>query len=445
MKLQDLSLFELGEDMMQLNTRDFNNISQRELTGKRAGFRVSISTIVMAIFLFILILPDDVFARVTLYESKTPSSMAYIWLNYKFGILSAILLVGGILFSIKLRNKSVCLIAGLMFVREIFYFLITDDNVFIAKAFEIYLTLFLGYSIYVMSRGLLRTREKIELFFKWFLVTNMLTLYINFAMGGSGGRLVGRYHASNLDVGGTGSVCVLCIIILAYSQRKKWYDYALLLLSVLGLILSGSRANLVFLAVLIGVGLVVSLNFVKDGSIERTKLIKKIVLYCVSLTLLLVIGIVYGNQIVSYISRTRYVSLLTSEAISGDQSAQGRLASITAGLDVLKKNPLGISGYFINLQSQMQLRRYPTFPHSTLLSMYLLIGPIILVVYFKLFSVLRKLKHVDVKYYLIVFYLVLSTILYGSPIVNFKVIFMLLLAMWLAIQSANEHETEINN
>ena len=93
----------------------------------------------------------------------------------------------------------------------------------------------------------------------------------------------------------------------------------------------------------------------------------------------------------------------------------------------------------------MQLRRYPTFPHSTLLSMYLLIGPIILVVYFKLFSVLRKLKYVDVKYYLIAFYLVLSTILYGSPIVNFKVVFMLLLATWLAIQTAKEHETELHN
>ena len=400
------------------------------------GLKVKTATILMVIMCFLMILPDDVFGWVSLYKSVTPSSIAYIWLNYSFGIIQLLILLIGIYYAIRLNKKGVFALAIVMLIRELIYLIIGENSIFTAAAYEMYLTVFVGYAFVLWAEGGLKKYEECERYFKWFLVTNMLTLYINFLMGGTGGILAGRYHSSNLDVGGTGTVCVLCILFLAYSAEKKWYDYLFISLSVVGLFLSGSRANLLFIILILALYFVLNL-FLKfrkeDKNSEKKKVFfRRFLLSGFTLIIAIVIVAINYDAIFNWLLGSRFQSLLSSQALRSDDSFLGRTASLTAGLDVLKHHPLGISGYFINLQQEIRMRGYPTFPHSTLLSMYLVFGPLILIIYGIWLGLLKKLRMIDVKYYLMILFLLISTIIYGGPIANFKIIFMIVMTTFLA-------------
>ena len=411
------------------------------------GLRIKAITILMGFMCFLMILPDDVFRWIPIYRSVTPSSISYRWLDYNFGIIQLFLLFIGIYYIVRLKKTKAFLLVVLMLIREFIYFIFSEDNIFAASAYEMYLTLFIGYAFVLWAEGGLKSLTECERFFKWFLVSNMLTLYINFVMGGSGGRLVGRYHSSNLDVGGTGTVCVLCFLFLSFAKEKKWYDYFFIALSVIGLLLSGSRANLLLLALILALYYILRLflKFRKEerGSASRRVFFTRFLIVIFAIAGISIFGFIYIDRIYNWILGSRFQALLTSEGMRSDSSFIGRTASFTAGLDVLKHHPLGISGYFINLQTEMRMRGYPTFPHSTLLSMYLIFGPIILIIYGVWIGLLKKLRVIDVKYYMMILFLLISTIIYGGPITNFKIVFMIAMTTFLARRAGMATE-EVN-
>lgn len=412
------------------------------ITGTKPKLSIKVSTILIWLMCFLMILPDDVFGLIPLYQSVTPSSIAYIWLNYSFGIIQLTILLIGLYYAIRLNKKRLFLLIIVMLIREIIYALGNLNNIFSASAYEMYLTVFVGYAFVLWAEGGLKTKEEREIYFKWFLISNMLTLYINVAMGGMSGIGAGRYHSSNLDVGGTGTVCVLCILFLANLAEKKWYDYIFIGLSAIGLFLSGSRANLLFLILIFGLYIVLNMffKFKKEdqNSGRRSVFFRRFMMSGIALVAAVIIVVVNYDAIVSWIIGSRFQSLFSSQGLRTDDSFLGRTASLTAGLDVLKHHPLGISGYFINLQQEIRMRGYPTFPHSTLLSMYLVFGPVVLILYGLWISMLKKLRSVDVKYYLMILFLLISTIIYGGPIANFKIIFMIVMTTFLARQSIKE-------
>ena len=411
------------------------------------GMKIKVSTILMGVMCFLMILPDDVFGWVPLYESVTPSSIAYIWLNYIFGIIQLLILLIGIYYAIRLNKRWFFVLALAMMLRELFYLVVSDNNIFSASAYEMYLTVFVGYAFVLWAEGGLKTFQECERYFKWFLITNMLTLYINYAMGGAGGIIAGRYHSSNLDVGGTGTVCVLCILFLAYSTEKKWFDYLFIVLSVIGLFLSGSRANLLFLMLILALYFVLSLFFKfrkEDKNSEKKNVfLRRFLLSGFALIAAIVIVAINYETILNWLLGSRFQTLLSSQGLRSDDSFVGRTASLTAGLDVLKHHPLGISGYFINLQQEIRMRGYPTFPHSTLLSMYLVFGPLVLIIYGIWIGLLRKLRMINIRYYMMILFLLISTIIYGGPIANFKIIFMIVMTTFLARRAVvfNEMKT----
>ena len=412
------------------------------------GLRIKAITILMGFMCFLMILPDDVFGWIPIYRSVTPSSISYRWLDFNFGIIQLFVLFIGVYYIVRLKKVAVFLLAVLMLIREFVYFIISENNIFSVSAYEMYLTLFIGYAFVLWAEGGLKSLEECERYFKWFLISNMLTLYINFATGGSGGRLVGRYHSSNLDVGGTGTVCVLCILFLGFAKRKKWYDYLFVVLSIFGLLLSGSRANLLLLAMILVLYYILHLflKFKKEtrGSDNRRVFFTRLLIVIFAIVGLIIGGYLYKDRLYNWILGSRFEALLTSEGMRSDSSFIGRMASFTAGLDVLKYHPLGISGYFINLQMEMRMRGYPTFPHSTLLSMYLFFGPVVLIIYGIWISLLKRIRMIDVKYYMMILFLLISTIIYGGPIANFKIVFMILMTTFLARQVVMETQAEVN-
>ena len=249
-----------------------------------------------------------------------------------------------------------------------------------------------------------------------------------------------RYHASNLDVGTTGAVCILCIIYLGYNEQKSWYDYLFIVLSIFSLILSDARANIILGGAILGLGYFFKIQQEKKMHSPGV-LFKRFLLTGFILFIVLLFAYGFTNKLQKWYMGSRFAGIFSLGGLQSDSSFSGRTDSIIAGLDILKHHPFGISGYFINLQQETRLRGYPTFPHSTLLSEYLCFGPIVFVVYILWIKMLKKLQAFDMKYYLSILFLLVSTILYGSPIVNFKIYFIFFIVTILAKDRISEHQS----
>lgn len=413
-------------------------------------FTIRIHTLIAFLLIIILILPSAVFSLGSVYESLTPGAISYNWLNYEFGILQLVILVIGILEIICQRQGVAVIIFSIALIREIFLFFVYDNSIFTDSAYEMYLTILVGYSLFLIARRYLNKFKLLDKFYGLFLITNMITIYINVAMGGRGttsteaelAHIEGRYHASNLDVGGTGTLCLLCIIYLYFSEMKNVYRYPLILLSIIGLILSGSRSAVVFIIILMGYYLLKSLlqSLKKSTMKVHITTLYKIIVAVVLGSIIAIFAFSNLSFIFTHIDLQRFEALLSVASASSDSSVQGRFTSIADAIDIIINNPLGISGYFVNLQTEMIMRGFPTFPHSSLLSNYILFGPIIFGVYFIWGYFLGKEKKYNNKYFWIILYYTVSTIAFGGPTVNFKVIFAMILSTYLAFKSLRNEE-----
>lgn len=409
-----------------------------DLNDNKDRIVIKMSSIVELILLLILALPSAVFSLGSIYESLTPATIDYNWLNYQFGIIQLIICLVGIIEIICQKQFVFIILLFIELLREILFYFAYDNSLFSNSAYEIYLIFFVGYSLFLITRRYMYNFQMMDKFYGLFLITNMLTIYINVAMGGRGttslgNGIEGRYHASNLDVTGTGDLCVLCILYLFFSKIRNKYRYPLLLLSFVGLALSGARASFVFLCIIVVFySIKYLLSDLKHRKIKYSdNTIYKIGIFALVIFLIYIGIFVNSNEILSYIDYSRFESLLFLQSFSEDSSFLGRTASLIAGIDVLVNNPFGISGYFINLQSEMIIRGYPTFPHSTLLANYLLFGPVILLFYFIWVKAVKNTYKRDKKYFWISIFYLISTIVTGGPIMNFKVIFNLLISTYL--------------
>ena len=411
---------------------DYNEYDNDRIENK-GHLTIKVSTLIILIFILVLILPDDAFSRFAIYESTTPSYIRYKWLNYCFNVLQLLIVLFGIYVAFTLRKKGFAIVAFLMATREVFLLLLTNNSIFTSNRYEMYLTLSVGYCLLLCAEGFIGNEQDLNRLFEWFLVTNILSIYINVIMGGGSGILEGRYHASNLDVGGTGTLCVICCIYYLFSHKRTFVKILIILLSLIGLFLSGSRANLLFLILFFACYYIaITLKRIRvDEYVDRRRLLNRLIAGILIIVTLIIILILNRNQIIHIFEESRFFSMFSS-SWGQDDSVLGRSASLRAGLDVLSQYPCGISGFFINLQQNMVLRGYPTFPHSTLLASYLLYGPIVFGVYAAWIITIRKINDVGNSYTWILLYFIISTIVYGGPLVNFKIIFMLMMATYLA-------------
>lgn len=392
----------------------------------------------MAIILLVLILPDNIFTIGTLYTSSTPGYIMSKRLNYQFGLIELSIMLLGMLETIRLKRYGIYILSFIMFVREAFVFLLQENSIFLNSAYEMYLVIFVGYALTLIVEGELITYNNCDKFFELYLLSNIATIYFNFLIHGA--DFSGRYNASNLDVGGTGILCVLSILYFLFSESKK-YKYTFCIISLIGLFLSGSRANFLFAILIV---LIYLLNNVIHNYKNNILVINRAVLnqgILIGIVILLCVGVIWiigGKKIIELWNNLRIFEMLSLKLVSKDDSVMGRMASLRAGWRILKKYPLGISGFFINLQNQMQLNGYPTYPHSILMSSYILYGPIVIGAYVYLASLLKRIADMKNKYFWLICYIFISTIIYGSPITNFKIIFMLIMVVSLANLSVHD-------
>lgn len=379
---------------------------------------IRISDIYKSLILFVLIVPDDVFTLFTIYTNRTPDYIAYKWLNYSYNIFLLAIVLLGLLLSNYHDEKVLWILCILVMVREIFFFFLSNNSCIKDGSYEIYLTLFTGISLAKLLEYACEDVEELNRFFWTIIIFNVFTVYLAAILQFGQAN---RYNAVNMDVGSTGTICSLTIIYCLFGEEVK--KRMLLVITAAGaLFLSGSRVNLLLLVVILSSGYLI--RVIQQRKINKIIVIGLIIIMSFSFLGFVILGVSRLRAIISSkFSIARMIASFSLKGMEGDASVLGRTKSIGIGMDIIKNNPWGISGYFTNLQIQTVQRGFPTFPHSSLIDYYIFLGPVIILFIVSVIVILRRLFLTKFSQFMALLYIFIFITISGGPIVNFKLIF----------------------
>lgn len=406
------------------------NISQ---TQQNRRFTIKITELGIILLVLINFLPDELFHTIPIYISNTPSYIRYKWLNYSFGIIDLLILLYGIYLTFRRRYKWIWNAVAILVFRELLYLLLSDFSAIAEGRYEIYLALFVGVALIEWQLQYGSDWEDTWNKFLIVLMLNVLSIYLNMALGRSG--IIGRFNAVNLDVGTTGVLAGVSFIAMLFNEKSKnrilWA-----VIAAVGLVLSGSRINLLITLVLS----IISVFLIASKRMTEKKMFRLRIT-----TLVVVIGLIgivlfYGGALLSRFEASRIITIFNSDYL--DDALSGRPASLAAGLNILRRNQIGLSAYFINLQYQSIQEGFGTFPHFGFLVQIIMFGPLALI---PLLMVIKSAvllgKKKNWKILMPVLYLIIYNTVGGGPIVNPKIIYIfgcIFTIGWIASKDSNE-------
>lgn len=405
---------------MNLIPREFDNLHA-----------VQKKSLINPLLFFLLVMPAGFWGIFTLYANETPDLIAYKWLDFRFGIMSILLLFFGIIIHSSQKRVEL-LIVILFWIREFVFFLMGESNCFSEDAYEIYLVIVLSFCMVNIVSSINITLMDKQAFLLRIIFLNILIVYLSYLFHLNG--IADRYNATNMDVEATGVICGLAAIFCLFKEDLK-HRYILAIIALGGLILSGSRVNLLI------TGLVIMFGFfqitMNKRRYNRSFLLNVIFICSTVIFALIGVGVVASlfNIELPFIGSTVVKRMVDAVSVSGmesDSSVLGRSRSIYIGFEIMKNHPFGISGFFTNLQLETQKYGFPTFPHSTFLTYYILLGPIIIALIVWMVRIMFKTFRADSVMFLGVLYLFMFFCISGGPIVSFKPIFFYLFFLTIA-------------
>jgi hypothetical protein len=377
----------------------------------------------MAYTVIILFLPMAAFELTSIYHSGSTFTIMYDWLNYDFSFLLLPIILIGFLFYLKHFDWRYIVLPIVIFLQDTVRIFYTDINIFELNSYELYLSYLCGlFAAFICFYSLQKNKLK---FFHVFWFLNVCTQFIRALFGLSGFEF--RFNVVNMDVGGTGIISALALVLILFcTEKKSSFEKILIPVYLVSILLSGSRNALLFLLILYIV------RFIRN--INDVKLVYKYLVATLAGVICVVPFINKESRIYSIYSEI--LQFLTTDRsnityLGHTNSVVGRFNSIMTALNVIQDNPFGVGNGVIIIQSYMQSYGYPTFPHSYLLCGGMMWGIWIWPVFIYLcYKVIRLIKTRS-KFEYWGLYLLLTFILAGGPIVNFKswfcIIFMILI------------------
>lgn len=402
--------------------------------------------LVMCIFWF---LQDNFFALFSIYSAKSPSYVPYRWLDYHFSALFFVPIILGIICAFRNKRMWGFVLVLAIVIRS---YIISQTkygethNMFYVKEYEIVLTLLVGFCLYEWFRNTISREDAFtwSRFFLYFVLIHVLSQFVAIAF--SINKLVDRYNAINLDVETTGYLCGFAFIYFLTSAKTLRHRNLFLILFMLGGLLSGSRTALLLCVVTLIIYWILK---PKRARVRVNAYLFIGILFAI--IVFLVILLVKPDLIESFFS-TRLSALARFSDIlktRSDSSVEGRSQSIMSGFNIIQKNPWGGDAYFTQLQVWTNQEGYPTFPHSSVLVYYILLGPVILVP-IAIYSIRNTVKRMKEKtsrpslqIVMCLLYFYVFFIVTGAPIVNYKVVFIYLLVYEMCFHSYDEDEAAV--
>lgn len=316
--------------------------------------------------------------------------------------------IGSFLYFLHNENKiRYMLLLGVIVVTNLIRYGLGLSNPISLESYEAFLSLLVAFSCGTICLYFCDSQEKMSMFFNVLVVLFFLSqLYLVVLDLGKNGS----YGCLGLTGGGVATCYTMYILLRISTGTNNKYEIALLICAGIGLLLSGSRTNIILMIALINIYYLV---FAKSTIRNRFLLVEAIV-SSIAIALIL-----HGTN-AEFTGSKKINSLLSifstgvSSYVSEDASALERTNTWHAALEIIKGNPLGISCSFVDLQDRMYDAGSTTFPHSTLLAYYLLIGIPALFIYYAFFDLLIKSIKYKSSIRILIIFITFSLTFYGG-------------------------------
>lgn len=365
----------------------------------------------------VLSLPDGIKNMTCLYQMTTRGLPIIYTYNYYFSILEVPIIIMG-LYVYRASNiirfgKIITVVAIINFV----YIIIgTEMNIVSIKSYEMFLLLLTGFSAASIVLWVAEDRQELEKILDWFILLQFALQIASAVTGASGSD--GRYAAIGMGSGATASLAAAYLVWALFCRASKtWLPP--IVCSIISVLLSGSRANLLaFLFIVVVFSGRLIRRQIRQGNKRNVQLIILIGLPVLAL------AIYFGYQRGTSDLLSRFTNLFQGSFVSNvreDSSYLGRLRSFQGSMRILQRHPFGIPFSIYAIEYYSAYTFSMEYPHSTLLSYILLWSPLVsgFCVFYLIRLMLRCFKRkLDDGIYLL-YYLVMI-ILYGSPVLYSK-------------------------
>lgn len=366
--------------------------------------------IYLFVVFLILIFPSVIYELTSIHFFTSPPSLRYQWLNSP---LSLVYFISFPFFFIadKYYSKNlIYLLVGIFFWDLLF----TNFYAYNNNYYESYINFFFGIILSQVFIKLLKYDFKIinDILEKIILANAAITIlswFLGFAIDYNHASVL-RLNFPFLSSNETGFLCGVGILLALINKKQKN-----ILIYVLVLFLTGSRGPVVFLilAYLLFQFRKHYLNIFKLFSLK----------YFLLAIILLTTYFLFFDSLSDLRAISGLFDLFNNLTTLDfeDDSFSGRILSIFYGWKLILQYPMGLSFCFSDVQINMDSLGYPTFPHSTLLYIYLTMGP--LICFYLSYNFLKSYRLDRLLNVPIFTYIFLYLILSGGAIVNFKFIF----------------------
>ena len=392
---------------------------------EKKRFLIKINYNELGVLLYVILVfftPGPIALRTIIYRVSADKYFGSIgWLGYTFGALSILALLTGIKYLFSYRNNDINIgtLVLYLFLWNCIRVVIGASNIFSYNDYSLFLSLITGYGGYILLKRYVH--YEIEDAFDLIVILNFVTQCINI-FAGRQLEYGGRYAAIGSTTGSVGIMCASYLIYYLFCRKNEKRSMISILACVLSILLAGSRFNL-----MIAIIFIILFAFKLRKGLELNDKKRKTVI------ILILVGILVVPFAYSYLGNTIFSKLLNrtedvigailgrdTSYVTDDLSFNARLLSLKAGLETIIENPLGISTSSIDLQAHTIKHGFTYFPHSTLISYYLLWGIPAIIIFVSLINhAVKAIKNNNTVWILALYFLV-SFVLYGGPIIESK-------------------------
>lgn len=330
-------------------------------------------------FAFIIAMPYDVFSVTSFIILEQPASIQYYRVSsLYFSVLFIPFIIYALLNCLRKHTYIIIrpfLLLFLLATKDLVGYLLgcfTEPDFFWFSTYGNYLLA----SLYFVAVAI-HYRRNIDKFLKLYTVVNVATLIFAIIRGVGQEVLSGRSHMSALQHGETAVVLSILTVYFAFKSKDR-VEWWVLIFGCILIISTGNRKDIGFIFICL-----IIFWIRKKRMVLKKVVSKKNFMIFFAGAVVFVIGIItIGEQLSHMMSLNRYTDMILSILNNGlggfvlsDDSFIGRLESIKAGISVIGDHPI-LGGMFslINCQQNMQRYGYPTFPHSTVLYLYCVMG-----------------------------------------------------------------------
>lgn len=376
--------------------------------------RLKTSPLCIGLISFIILvlfrIPQKLFGVPYLYTIRY-SKRAVANQGERFGItiFEVIAIAIGILLYIIQKDTKIryMFLLGIIVVTNLMRYAVGLSNPISLESYEAILSFTVALSCGTIGLYCCDSQEKISLLFD-ILIVIFFASQLYLLATGSGKN--GSYRCLGLSGGGAATCYTIYILLRISEGIKNKTEKGLVFCAGIGLLLTGSRTNIILAIIFANLNY---LFFAKHSARKKFIIIEALMLITVS-------AMMFSGVNTKYIGSKKINSLLSvfstgvSSYVNKDKSAIERTESWRAAFKIIKENPFGISCSIVDLQNRMYGAGSITFPHSTVLANYLLMGIPALCIYFSFWGIMLKSLRYKSKIRILTVYIILILTFYGG-------------------------------